>query len=85
MLFESYNPLQDLNAKSRASGEIALGPDGEPIETDEFGEGLYNPKSGISRKSGSYRDEVDERKSARINALLLEKEVEFTDQVKSRP
>jgi len=78
--------FKDLNQKSRASGEIPLGPDGEPIETDEFGGDLYNTRSGKSRKSSVYtRDERDERKSARINAVLLEKEVEFVDMVKSRP
>ena len=78
---------QDLNAKSRASGEIALGPDGEPVEGDEFGDGLFNPRSGKSRKSVYSRDTPtkDEMKSARINAMLHEKEVEFVDMVKSRP
>ena len=75
-----------MNQKSRASEEIPLGPDGEPIEGDEIGEGLYNTRSGKSRKSSVYtRDERDERKSARINAVLMEKEVEFVDMVKSRP
>ena len=73
---------KDLNAKSRQSGEVALGPDGEPL--DEFGEGLFT-RSGKSRKS-VYSDTPtkDERKSARINAALHEKDVEFVEMVKNR-
>lgn len=67
---------------------MVLGPDGEPIEPDEYGGASLYSRSGKSRKSVNSRGESpykDEKKSAKIAAMMLEKEVEFLDMVANRP
>ncbi|XP_067943114.1 regulator of G-protein signaling 22-like [Watersipora subatra] len=80
---ERKQRIVDLNAKSRQSGQVALGPDGVPI--DDFGDGMF-ARSGKSHKSGFSRETPtkDEQKSARINAVLHDKEADFVDMVKNR-
>jgi len=75
---------QDLNAKSRQSGE--LGPDGEPLDGGEYDEGFYS-RSGKSRKSGFSRDSPykDGGRSARIKSVLSEKDPDFVDVVGNKP